>query len=167
MAPFALDNKERWIFGQFSASGYYTGLLRNTGIPDTLDFQNIGADTPFHIPALPGLYSLDPTAVPGLHQFLYGSPTVLTDAAVKQDILASVAKLKTAGTFNTTTPEFVYFSSHSPFLMTVPADAIKNGFYKDLYGLQGYRRTFYTGAAFHTQIRVCYGNLWRHCCLKS
>jgi hypothetical protein len=150
LAPFNLDSTEQNIFGKFAKSGYYTGLIKNSGIPDTVDIQNIGANTPFHIPQLPGLYSIDPTAVPGLHQFLYGSPTVLSDDAVKNDILASVKNLKTAGTLNTTTPDFVAFSSHSPFLMSVTSDEIKNGFYKKLNGLQGYRKTFYTGAAFHT-----------------
>ena len=69
---------------------------------------------------------------------------------MKNDILATVNRLKTAGTLNTTTPEFVVFSSHSPFLMHVTSDEIKNGFYSMLNGLQGYRKTFYTGAAFHT-----------------
>jgi hypothetical protein len=32
----------------------------------------------------------------------------------------------------------------------VPTGAIKAGFYRKLYALQGRNRTFYTGAAFHT-----------------
>lgn len=150
MQPFELDNTELGIFRQFSASGYYTGLIRNSGIPDNIDFQNIGSNTPFNLPALPGLYSIDPTGVPGLHQFLYGSPTVLSNEQVKNNVLASVKELRSAGTLNTTTPEFVVFSSHSPFLMTVPSEAIKNGFYRNLTGLQGHRSTYYTGATFHT-----------------
>jgi len=150
LEPFDLDETENVIFRQFSASGYYTGLIRNSGIPDNVDIQNIGSDTPFNIPVLPGLYSIDPTGVPGLHKFLYGSPTVLSNEAVKEDVLASVNKLRTAGTLNTTNPEFVIFSSHSPFLMTVPSEAIKDGFYRNLTGLQGYRSMFYTGAAFDT-----------------
>ena len=150
LAPFFLDSTEEGIFSKFSSSGYYTGLINNTGIPVTFDIQNLGANTPFNIPQLPGLYSIDNTPVPGLQQFLFGSPTLLSDDAVKSDIIASVKKLKTAGTFNTTTPEFVAFSSHSPFLMSVTSDEIANGFYRKLYGLQGYRSTFYSGAAFHT-----------------
>jgi hypothetical protein len=45
-------------------------------------------------------------------------------------------------------PYFAIFSSHTPYELRVPAKAIKNGFYKELYGLQGQRRTYYTGAAF-------------------
>jgi hypothetical protein len=42
------------------------------------------------------------------------------------------------------------YSSHTPFELTVPPEAIADGFYKKLYSLQGCRHTFYTGAAFHT-----------------
>jgi hypothetical protein len=35
--------------------------------------------------------------------------------------------------------------------MTVSADAVQNGFYKDLYALQGLKNTYWTGAAFHSQ----------------
>jgi hypothetical protein len=47
-------------------------------------------------------------------------------------------------------PYSVLFSSHTPDELRVPAKAIKDGFYKELDGLQGQRRTYYTGAAFHT-----------------
>lgn len=59
-------------------------------------------------------------------------------------------RLRTAGTLNTTTPEFAAYESHTPFELTVPKEAIAGGFYKDLYALQGQRHTWYTGAAFHT-----------------
>jgi hypothetical protein len=81
---------------------------------------------------------------------LYGSPTVISDDQVKKDIIASVHGLHTAGTLNTTAPEFVVFSSHSPFEFTVPSSAIQAGFYRKINALQGRRQMFYSGAAFHT-----------------
>ena len=147
---FDLDATEQSLFGQFGNSAYYTGVLRHTGIPDNMAVTNIGADTPYHLPALPGVYSISPTGVPGLHNVKYGSPQQLSDLQVKADIVASVKRLRTAGTLPTTTPEFAAFASHSPFELTVSTDAIKAGFYQNLYGLQGRNRTYYTGAAFHT-----------------
>jgi hypothetical protein len=147
---FDLDPTELGLFAQFGNSAYYTGLLRNSGIPDNYSVNNIGADTPYHLPALPGVYAISPTGIPGLHSVKYGSPVQLSDAQVKSDILAAVKRLRTAGTIPTTTPEFAVFASHSPFELTVPASAIKSGFYTRLYALQGRNRTYYTGAAFHT-----------------
>jgi flavin-dependent amine oxidoreductase len=150
LTGFDLDATERGLFGQFGNSAYYTGLLRGTGIPDNYSVNNIGADTPYNLPALPGVYSISPTGVPGLHSVKYGSPVQLSEARVKADILAAVKRLGTAGTIATTTPEFAVFASHSPFELTVSPSAVKAGFYRKLYALQGRNRTYYTGAAFHT-----------------
>jgi len=147
---FDLDATEISLFGQFRNSGYYTGLLRGTGIPDNYAVTNIGQDTAYHLPSLPGVYSISPSGIPGLHQVKYGSPYQLSETAVKADILAGVKRLRTAGTLPTTTPEFAAFASHSPFELTVSTGAIKSGFYQKLYDLQGRNRTYYTGAAFHT-----------------
>ncbi|AGZ38854.1 NAD(P)/FAD-dependent oxidoreductase [Actinoplanes friuliensis] len=147
---FDLDATEAGLFAQFGNSAYYTGLLRNTGIPDNMAVTNIGQGTAYNLPSLPGVYSISPSGIPGLHQVKYGSPYQLSETSVKADILAGVKRLRTAGTVDTRTPEFAVFSSHSPFELTVPTGAIKSGFYKKLGALQGRNRTFYTGAAFHT-----------------
>jgi hypothetical protein len=152
LAPFQLDSTQRSLFKQFKTpSGYYTGLIRNSGIPDNFLITNIGSNTPFNLPTLPGLYSIDPTGVPGILKVLYGSQTPISSDLVKKDILASIQRLKTAGTLNTTTPEFAVFASHAPFQFSVSAEAIKSGFYRQLSALQGHRNMFFSGAAFHTQ----------------
>jgi hypothetical protein len=150
LAKFDLDASERSLFGQFSATGYYTCLIRNSSIPDNVVIQNTGADTLYNLPPLPGIYGTDPTGVPGLQKVLYGSPTQISNEQVQNDIIASVQRLRTAGTIQTTTPEFAVFSSHSPFEFTVSSNAISAGFYNQLNALQGRRQTFYSGAAFHT-----------------
>jgi hypothetical protein len=147
---FDLDTTEASLFAQFGNSAYYTGLLRNTGIPDNVSVNNIGDGTPYNLPSLPGVYSISPTGIPGLHSVKYGSPRQLSETQVKADILAGVKRLRTAGTIPTRTPEFAVFASHSPFELTVSPTAIRNGFYRRLYALQGRNRTYYTGAAFHT-----------------
>ena len=150
LTGFDLDSTERSLFRQFGNSAYYTGVLRNSCIPDNLSVNNIGQDTAYHLPSLPGVYSISPTGIPGLHSVKYGSPTQLPETVVKADILAAVRRLRTAGTIPTRTPEFAVFASHSPFELTVPASAVRDGFYRKLNALQGRNRTFYTGAAFHT-----------------
>jgi hypothetical protein len=150
LAHFDLDNTERSLFSQFSTSGYYTALIRNSSIPDSVVVQNIGADTLHNLPILPGIYRINPTGIPGLQNVLYGSPTSLSSDQVKRDIIESVRRLNKAGTLPTTTPEFPVFSTHSPFEFTVSSSAIQEGFYKKLNALQGRRHMFYNGAAFHT-----------------
>jgi hypothetical protein len=149
---FDLDGTERSLFGRFGNSGYYTGVLRNTGIPDNVSVSNIGADTLYHLPALPGVYGISPAGVPGLHDVKYGSPVALPDAVVKANIVADIKRMRAAGTLpaSPATPEFATFVSHTPFELTVPAAAISAGFYRKLYALQGRNRTYWTGATFHT-----------------
>ncbi|KAI9773670.1 MAG: hypothetical protein M1840_006944 [Geoglossum simile] len=148
LVSFGLDTTERSLFQQFRLAGYYTGLLRHTGIPDNTTVVNIGANTPYNLPPLPGVYSIGQTGVPGLHSVTYGSDSPVGSKQAQKDIIAAVQRLK--ATLPTTTPEFAVFSNHSPFLMWVPSNAIAAGFYRNLGALQGHRRTFYTGAAFHT-----------------
>jgi hypothetical protein len=152
LAPFNLDSTQRSVFDQFKVpSGYYTGLVRDSGIPGNFLLTNTGSNTSFNLPTLPGLYSIDPTGVPGVLKVLYGSLTPLSSTQVKKEIISSIQRLKTAGTLNTTTPEFAIFSSHAPFQFSVSVDAINAGFYRNLSALQGYRNMFFSGAAFHTQ----------------
>ena len=152
LAGWDLSAQEITLFSQFTNSGYYTCLLRNTGIPDNVSFVNVGTNTPYNIPILPGIYKIQPTGIPGLTTIKYGSATTLPNDQVKADLLATIQRMHTAGTITApaTTPEFAIFSGHTPFELAVSADAIQNGFYTKLYGLQGMRNTFYTGAAFHT-----------------
>ena len=168
---FDLDRHERSLFAQFTYSAYYTGLLRNSGISSSLSLTGAAKDTPYHLAPLPGLYGLDLSPIPGLRDIKYGADKPLDVAQVKADILASVRRLRATGVgnapsnaTNATVPipsnftnatgpdlaDFAIFSSHTPFNLHVPASTIKKGFYKDLYALQGRKRFWYTGAAFHT-----------------
>ncbi|WP_285102448.1 FAD-dependent oxidoreductase [Promicromonospora sp. MEB111] len=147
---FDLDGLERQLFGQFRHSAYYTGVLRDSGIPDNVSVRNIGLDTPYNVPQLPGVYVISPTGLPGLHNVKFGSPVALSDQAVQAEIRASVRRLHEAGTVPTTRPDFATFASHTPFELTVPAAAVRAGFYRRLATLQGRNRTYYSGAAFHT-----------------
>jgi hypothetical protein len=158
LAGWDLSSNETSLFAQFRNVGYYISLLRHTGIPDNVEISNVGTDTPYNLPILPGAYVIEPTAVPGLHTVYFGSDHALPDAQVEAAIIGSISRLATAGTLPTTVPYLEIFSSHTPYELRVPAKAIKDGFYKELYGLQGQRRTYYTGAAFHTQDS---GLLWQ------
>lgn len=150
---FDLNSHETKIFKQFKYTGYYTGLIRNAGLPANVTFKNINTNNPYGLPTLPALYAIEPTIVGGLVDVKYCSLQLMKEKDVKADILASIAGLQKAGIATETCnePEFAAFNSHVPFQLTVSTEAIKSGFYDQLYGLQGKRNTYWTGAAFQAQ----------------
>ncbi|KAJ5947516.1 FAD/NAD(P)-binding domain-containing protein [Penicillium verhagenii] len=153
MYPFDLDRRESNIFGKFMNTGYYTSLVNNTGLPANFYSYSISADTPYNVPKLPGVYGVTPTAIDGVFDIKYGSPSAIPDEDVQYEILSYVRALQANGLAEKVpgSPGFVAYNSHAPFELTVSPDEIRDGFYNDLYALQGYRNTWYTGAAFHTQ----------------
>ncbi|KAL5408196.1 hypothetical protein PMIN06_005919 [Paraphaeosphaeria minitans] len=166
LAPFDLSKDERSIFAKLIDAGYYTSILRNTGLPDNLSIANARPDTPYNLAALPGVYSLSSTPVPGLKLAYYGTPRSpltfsLSDAKVKSDIIAAVKKLQrtNAEEFEQTEPEFVAYSSHAPFYLQARPEDTKKGFYGEMYGLQGGRSTWWTGASWRGQDS---SDIWRY-----
>lgn len=152
---FDLDKDELSIFKRFRAHGYYVGVLNNSGIPDNLNLNNIGAKTPYNLPVLPAAYGISPTRAPGQHLFQFGTKTnqVLSNDEVKAEIVASLNRLRAAGTLpksSGATPGYSIFSNHSPYEVYVSAAQISKAFYSKLFALQGKKNTFWTGAAFVT-----------------
>lgn len=157
---FDVNGEEGALFKQLFGNGYYTGIIKNTGLPP--NFTAIGADPsqPYGIPKLPGPYAISSIPdLPGLFQVYYGITQPKPGDAVQRDIEAIVGKIQKAQGLPATTPEWVIFSDHSPYNTMVKPEAIRNGFYKKLLGLQGKRNTFYTGATWETQDS---GMIWRY-----
>lgn len=144
-----LDHKEKSTFGTFTNEAYWTGLLTNHGIPDSYHIVNVGASTPFNLPSLPGIYGLSPTAQSGLLDVKYASSYEQSDAQVQENILAALERLKLPNvTLTPAKANFAAFNAHVPFFEHVSADEIQGGFYERANALQGYRETYYTGAAW-------------------
>lgn len=158
LKPFRPSPQERKVFSRFINVGYYTSILKNTGIPDSLGIFNYNPDTPFYFPTLPGTYNVQATAVKGLHVSLYGTPRgassfPMSDDAVKADIIKAIKTVQKANPdkFKQTEPEFVVFSSHTPFELQARPEDIRNGFYAELYALQGLQDTYWSSASFRAQ----------------
>lgn len=144
-----LDRFEWSLFRQWKFAYYYTSLLANTGIPANTSVTNRGADLPYNLNTTPGPYIADPRLIPDTTTFYYDGGYELDDPEeVKQRIVEDILRLQNAG-IPATEPEFLAFSDHTPFELTVSREAIAGGFYKRLYQLQGRRNTYWTGAAFH------------------
>ena len=154
LAPFALDAREKDLFQKWTYSGYYNGVINNTGLAAGTRYLNAAAKNPYNIPSLPAVYEIVPTRVKGIYYFWYGSPGALPRSKIEADVTATVQKLTDN---KDAAPDFLAFSSHTPFKLVVSADDISEGFYKNLEGLQGHLKTYWTGAAFLSHSS---GELW-------
>ncbi|POR33755.1 Beta-cyclopiazonate dehydrogenase [Tolypocladium paradoxum] len=153
LAPLGLDRRETRILSQVGGYPFYAGVASNTGLPPGFSFNNVGADSEFQVQEPPCMVFISPAPVaPGLFYYTFSSLEPLTQAEVEAAAAGSIKKLQVAlqanGSDTRAEPTFVAFADHSPFHLEQSAESIKNGFYKDMYGLQGYRNTWYTGALF-------------------
>lgn len=147
-----LSPTETSLFSQFTANGYYTGILTNTTIPPTFSVTNTGLDpSKFNLPR-PGVYVINPNpGAPDHIQVYYGSANPLPDQQVKDDIVATVRRVQVAQGYGDSIPRWAAFSSHSPFNLMVSNAAICDRFYEKIFALQGKNNTFWNGAAWDTQ----------------
>ncbi|KAL2843160.1 hypothetical protein BJY01DRAFT_264332 [Aspergillus pseudoustus] len=150
LEPFDLDYRESDLFAQFDYSHYYTTVLNLSGVPQDVQILNRAVDTPYNIPVLPSTYVFYPSQIPALFSGFFGGGTQnLTEEEVRAIIRDNVRQLRNAGYDVSDDPEILAYGNHSPFNLFVSSEAIATGFYRDLYSLQGQRRTWYTGAAWH------------------
>ena len=135
MHPFDLDANESQLFSHWSYNAYYTLLVNNTGLPSGYRFANADPKSTYNIAKLPAPYQIAETRIPGLFYAWYASPYSLTQTQVEADMTAIISRLQsTMNSTATISPEFVQFRSHTPFKLEVSADAISQGFYKQLEG---------------------------------
>ncbi|KAF2820626.1 putative FAD dependent oxidoreductase [Ophiobolus disseminans] len=156
--PFHLDHRERAVFTKLINFGYYTSIIKDTGIPDDVMVWNYAQDTPYNLPQLPGIYLIGPNGIPGMKNVYYSSQRSnatfpIPDSNVKADIVTTIKRLQAAnpGQFNKTDPEFVVYSSHAPFYLGASPEDTKKGIYAEMYALQGLRNTYWSGAAWRAQ----------------
>jgi hypothetical protein len=149
LAPVDLDATEISVFGKLQSKCYTSGLATISGLPAGLSITNQAAGTPYNLPPLPGLYSLQAT-IRGLYLTLFGSANPLTTPAVEALIQLQVESLALAGTYPTRFGGFQIISNHTPFQIGVSSADIAAGFYAQMNALQGHRNTYYNGAAFQT-----------------
>ncbi|KAL2813189.1 hypothetical protein BDW59DRAFT_154930 [Aspergillus cavernicola] len=155
---FDLDSREESIFGQFDNSYYYPAVVDIPGIPNGVQIVNRGADTPYNVPVLPGTYVFTPSGIQDLFLAFFGAGDVnMTENQVRETICDNALQLRKAG-FDIGEPKILAYANHSPFQLFVSAEAIEDGFYRDLYSLQGHRNTYYTGAAWHAHSSTA---LWK------
>lgn len=146
LRPFCLDSKESAVFSKLQYTGFYSGLVNGTGLPNNVAYQNAAtaADNE-HVPVGPKVLHFYPSEVAGIASFWYESDTPLDDASVKGDIIATLGKLANSPASNV---NFLAYANHCPGILYAPTAEIQAGFWNKMNSLQGYRNTFYTGLLF-------------------
>jgi hypothetical protein len=153
LEAFDTCEKELSLFRQFEGIGYYTSIIRNAGAGTAL-VQSIALDKPYALPPMPVIFNIGPIpANPSLSRVYYGTKLgqIVSDKEAKAAIVENLKNYQDANGIERTEPEFVFFSNHSPYNLQVSGEAIKAGFYKKLYALQGERNTFWSGATWKGQ----------------
>ena len=148
-AGFDLDFAEFATLARFSPHHYWTAVAKLEGLPPGLSLVNAAPETPFNL-APSGIYSIGPSAAPGLFNIKYGSSGPIFDFLVKLAIRADIARVSVPGVKSIGFNGFSIFKNHSPYLLVASPREIRAGFYRDLQNLQGRNGTFYAGAAFQT-----------------
>ena len=151
LSGYDLSANETDLFSQFFYNGYYGGVLNNTGLPLNISYLATGPGQPYNLPAPPSIYGIRSAGSENLVQVFYGASNSPSIVDVQNSILAAINKLVVAQGIKNSNPEFVAFTSHAPFNLMVSNEAISNGFYEQLYALNGQRNTFYNGAAWQSQ----------------
>ncbi|KAL2870724.1 uncharacterized protein BJX67DRAFT_390494 [Aspergillus lucknowensis] len=149
---FDLREEEYSLFSKWMHMSYYTAVVTNTSIPDGLNPYNVNpTNEPGNLPLPPFEWILDYPGIPGYHQTRIVGDAGFTEEDVKNMLLADIKRIGDAGTFPVEQePTIVAFANHSPETLMAPVDDIREGFYRELYALQGRYNTYYTGYTFCT-----------------
>lgn len=146
MQPFDLNETEERLFRKWDWKTYYVALITNHGIPDNFNVANLDPTQPFSLPIPPFQWELEYMGVPGYHISKIVGDRNLTQQDANNLVLADIQRM--AGTYPIRDPTLVAYGDHTPTTMRVSVEDIRNGFYRDLYALQGKRSTYYTGLSF-------------------
>lgn len=145
---FDLDQREKSLFRQWEWKNYYVGIVKNSGLPAKASVANLDPTKQSELPHTPFVWHLDYMGVPDYHAIKIVGDSDLTESKAQELVLEGIKRMGTAGTFPIKKPELAVWGSHVPLTLAVSKEAVENGFYRDLYALQGHKDTFYTGLSF-------------------
>lgn len=130
----------------------FDGVITDPGLNSSLGYENIGTDAPYNIPKLPAVLQLSPTGFSdGAHLAYVGSDTVISSDDAQELLVSQLGRLSRNGLIGPGNVTFLAWWNHTPFKLQVSTEDIAEGFYRDLYALQGVKSTYWTGAAFQAQ----------------
>ncbi|KAL4939369.1 hypothetical protein BDV06DRAFT_231100 [Aspergillus oleicola] len=160
LQDFDLDDRESSLFSKLRYQSYYTAVVNNSGLPDGFYiFNRDPANQPGSLPV--GTYEnvFDYHGIPGFYSTRLVGDENFTLADAQQLVLDDLRRMGDVGTFPIRDPEIIVIKDHSPSALSVPLGDVRNGFYRQLYALQGQRSTYYTGYTFCTDYSA---QLWNY-----
>jgi hypothetical protein len=151
MKTFGLDKREKRILSQIYGLPYYGGVVKNTGLASGFSYKNYAAKTTYNIADIPSVVEFNPSPVDGHLYYWYNSVKPVSQKRIEADARKAIKTLqKVTGSATQPEPEFLAFTDFGPFHLAAEVDDIRDGFYRDMYALQGYRNTWYIGTLFVT-----------------
>ena len=158
LASFHLDNKETAAFSNWIKEANFVGILKAPCLPENYSITYLpSAAVPADKLAIKDWshsLRLDSTgpAGQGLFRVVFGANYTISPEAFTNIVLESVKGIQDAGTVPADCEaEFKALSDHSRPWWPRSAERFRAGFVQDLYALQGYRNTWYTGYAWGAQ----------------
>ncbi|EPE10266.1 amine oxidase [Ophiostoma piceae UAMH 11346] len=157
-APFGLDAQETAVFNKGTWSIVHTGIVSHPSLPDEALIYNLpptavnGNDFAFPEPPFVDFFQymgddLYQVIVVGWEGFSIDDAQTMAQEALQN--------LASSGTINATDGvdlTIKSWSNHGPMDMRTSREELEGGFIQDLYALQGHRSTYWTGAAFSSQL---------------
>ena len=158
MAPLALDDTEKSVFGKWQYSNLYASIVSHPSLPKNGALVNTPLEAApsdyLAIPQLPYLARFSYIGPPGFRG-LIGVNRTLSSTAAKRVVEDSLEQLIRAGTVprseGNINLKWVAFSDHGAMHLRVGKEDLRKGFIQAQYRLQGRKETWYTGAAWSAQ----------------
>jgi hypothetical protein len=166
LRPFDLNLSERGIIRDFEYGTSFVGVVSHPSLPLTTSLVNTPsaaqpANWPASLPVAPYSTRFDNYANSSYYRVVAVGDASLTEDQARKLVTDSFDNMVKAGTLQQTDPpqplRFHLFKSHGPVGAHVSLDLLKAGFLQRINRLQGYRATWYNGAAWSTHLTT---NLW-------
>lgn len=166
VAPLDLSPFERDTLAKFTYSNEFTGLVDNSVFNTSYYYFNLPSSAaPNHTLVFqdePMVASFEYTGLEHLFRVMIIGNTTTTSSEAKFLAQTSFDTLLNTGRLSGTELQtqkltWAAFSTHGPMHARVSVDEVKNGFFQDLYKLQGARSTWWTGGAFSVNFQT---KLW-------
>jgi hypothetical protein len=165
MAPLDLSPSEWQTLSKFTYSNEFTGLVDNAAFDKSYSYFNLPSTAaPDHCLIFqeePMTASFAYTGLGHLFRVMVIGNTTSTATEAKELAQKSFDTLLESGRLSNSTHKqklsWAAFSTHGPMHARVSVEEVKNGFYHELYKLQGARCTWWTGGAFAVNFQT---KLW-------
>ncbi|KAJ5609192.1 hypothetical protein N7528_009759 [Penicillium herquei] len=138
---FGLDQQEQSILSKLSGKHFYAGVVNNTGLETGYAYTNVGKNTLYNVPDVPGVVEIAAATTPGYFFYWYNSVDPQSQGDIEQATRNTIKWLQSETGVEAVVPTFQDFADFSPFHLSPPTYDIADGWYGKMKDLQGHRNT--------------------------